>query len=701
MGGGTHNGATMSGGRLRWLAAIVCSAVTGSAFGLERADSQILYYEPLQLAAPAAATGQQKSSSTRELQFDAYGRRFVVTLEPNDKLASLIQRKASSNDLALYRGRVNDASGSWARVSVSDGRIEGMLWDGSELYVIEPMEELQDSLPANTPADPDGTAIFRLKDVVMAPGAASCGSDTSTAASSKGSDAYNSMLAELKGSPAIMQAIGATKRIEIAALGDTLFMNRFGTEAQARDEILRRLNNVDGIFSSQLGIEISVPSIDIGDSLSATTSPSSLLSELGDLRKRSPNLYSRGLTHLFTGRNLDGTTVGIAYVNSVCDRQYGAGLTESSNTRWVESLIAAHEIGHSFGAPHDGDSAQACAGTPTGSYLMSPAINGSDKFSACSLNIMQARAASASCVTALASADIEVDANLGAVQRPLDNSFQWNLTVRNVGGVTTANARAEILLPSDITIEEAVVTGGSCTSGAGLILCELGQIAGGNSAVVNVSLRSSVAALHAISADVSAANDSNLDNNHGAGSIDTQPEVDLSVSLQAPASIAAGAPFNATLMATNLSDTDARPVTLTLALPIGVTASSASFNGANCVIGGGSIICSLTSLASGERVTGTVTLKANNTGSTVLQAQISSGQIDPVTTNDTATSSISVTGSVMSATQSADSAGGGGGGGGGGAAGPGLLALLLGALGLKNRQTRPRLARPGRPFPSH
>ncbi len=30
-----------------------------------------------------------------------------------------------------------------------------MLWDGSELYVIEPVDELQDSLPANTPADPD------------------------------------------------------------------------------------------------------------------------------------------------------------------------------------------------------------------------------------------------------------------------------------------------------------------------------------------------------------------------------------------------------------------------------------------------------------------------------------------------------------------------------------------------------------------
>ncbi len=689
MGGGTHNGAKRLGGRLQWLAAIVCSAVTGSAFGLERADSQILYYEPLQLAAPASGIGQQKSSPTRELQFDAYGRRFVVTLEPNDKLSTLIQRKsgAGASDLVLYRGRINDAAGSWARVSIADGKIEGMLWDGSELYVIEPVEDLQGSLPANTPADPDATAIFRLKDVLMAPGAASCGSDASTEAR-KGSDAYSSMLGELKGSPAVMQAVGATKRIEISALGDVLFMNRFGTEAQARDEILRRLNNVDGIFSSQLGIEISVPSVDIGDSLSATTSANSLLSELGDLRNRSPNLYSRGLTHLFTGRNLDGTTVGIAYVNNVCSRQFGVGLTESSNTRWVESLIAAHEIGHSFGAPHDGDSNEACASTPVGSYLMSPSINGSDKFSTCSLNIIKARAASASCVTALASADIAVDASLGTLKRPLDDSFQWNLTVRNVGGMTTANARAEILLPPDLRIEDAVVTGGSCTSGAGVVLCELGDIAGGNSAVVNLTLRSEVATSHSISVNVSAANESNLNNNRGTGTISTLPDVDLAVNVQAPASIAAGTSFNATLSASNLSDNSAEAVTLTVALPEGVTASSATFGGTDCTVGNGSITCSLASLAPGASATGTATLNAATAGSAALQAQISSAQIDTVAANDTATATVSVTGSTMSATQSASPSGGGGGGGGGGAAGPGLLALLLGVFALKKRQTR-------------
>lgn len=680
MGGGTRSGPKRFGGRLHWLAAIICSSVTGSAFALDRADSRILYFEPVQLAAPGNA-GQQKPSPTRELQFDAYGRRFVVTLEPNDRLSSLLQNKSGSSDLALYRGRVNGASGSWARLSVAHGKIQGMLWDGSELYVIEPVAELHGSLPANTSADPNATAIFRLDDVAMTPGAASCGSDASSAAN-KGSDAYSSMLAELKGSPAMMQAVGATKRLEIAALGDGLLMSRFGDDTLAREEILRRLNIVDGIFSSQLGIEISVASIDIGDSLSATTSASSLLSELGDLRKRSPTLNSRGLTHLFTGRNLDGSTVGIAFVGSVCDRQYGAGLTESSNSRWVESLIAAHEIAHSLGAPHDGDASEACGGTPSNRYLMASAINGNDKFSACSSSVMQSRISRASCITALANADIEVDANLGSVQRSLDKPFTWNLTVRNAGGMTTANARAEIVLPSNLTIVDASVSGGTCISGAGLVMCELGQISGGNAAVVNVSLRSTVAMSRVITVDVSAANDHNLHNNHGAGTISTQPEVDLAVSLQAPASITAGASFNAELAATHLSGQAAESVSIMIALPVGVTASSATFNGGNCIVGDGSITCSSALLASGERATGTLKLTAASVGSALLHASISSEQIDPVAANDTATTTVSVTGSTMSAAQSSSS-------GGGGAAGPGFLALLFGLLCLKNLQPNP------------
>ena len=43
---------------------------------------------------------------------------------------------------------------------------------------------------------------------------------------------------------------------------------RYGNEQDARDAILTRLNNVDGIFSSQLAIEIRVGTLSVPDAAS-------------------------------------------------------------------------------------------------------------------------------------------------------------------------------------------------------------------------------------------------------------------------------------------------------------------------------------------------------------------------------------------------------------------------------------------------
>jgi hypothetical protein len=683
-GSGRCGASTRVGELLRRVAAFSFAAIAGSAFAAEADDSRILYFEPLRLSGASPSTQrpstQQKGTKSRELQFDAYGRRFVLSLQTNEKLSPLLQSKTGIAPLELYKGQLNGVAGSWARIGIADGQLRGMVWDGSELYVIEPVSKLSDSLPADVPVSADTTAIFRLKDVLMKSDAASCGTDANAVAINKGNESYDSLLNELKSAPAIMQASGATRRLELAALGDMLFVNRYGTEAQARAEILLRLNNVDGIYSSQLGVEIQVPTVDIGDSLSETTSASSLLDELGNLRKRSPNLYSRGLTHLFTGRNLDGTTVGIAYLDSLCAQRYGAGLTEaSSRSSWVESLIAAHEIGHNFGAPHDGEANTACASTPTGQFLMSPSINGNDDFSTCSLDVIRPRVTTSSCITALPAADIAIEPDFGVLQQSVGRSFDWNIAVSNVGGLTTTNARAEIFLPPVVTVQEAFVIGGSCVSGAGVITCQLGQIAGGSSTAINLILRSDVVGTSDVSIRVSATNEAQTSNNNGSATIEIEAEADLGIGLRAPTSVTNGTPFDVTLTATNVSGTEARDVTVALNLPAGVTASAATLNGTNCSVQNGAISCSLASLASGATVTGTASLVASTDGNAVLEARIGGGYIDPVAGNDTASATVAVT--TPAATLQSSSSGGGG-----GSSSASLLWALLALLGVKNFQ---------------
>jgi hypothetical protein len=678
-GSGRGGASTRVGELLRKVAAIGFAAIASSALAAEPGESQILYFEPLRLNASPAT--QQKSTQARELQFDAYGRRFVVSLQTNEKLSPLLQSKGSVAPIQLYKGQINGIAGSWARIAMANGQPRGMLWDGSEVYVIDSVAALGDSLPANIPVSADTTAIFRLKDVLMNTGATSCGTHSDPAQTNKGNETFSSLVNELKSAPAVMQAAGATRRLEISALGDMLFVNRHGTEAQARAEILLRLNIVDGIFSQQLGVEIQVPSVDLGDSLSATTAESSLLSELSDLRKRSPNLYSRGLTHLFTGRDLDGQTLGIAYLDSLCSARFGVGLTEASNRYWIEALVAAHEIGHGFGAPHDGEAQTACASTPADKFLMAPRIYGSDDFSECSLTIMERSATRASCITALAPADIALQPDFGVLRHAVGRNFDWNISVANVGGLATTNARAEIVIPSSIAVVEAFVIGGTCITGAGVITCTLDRIAGGSSTAINLVLRSDVPGTRDVALQVSASNDSEASNNSGSATIVIGEEADLGVGIQAPASVTNGTPFNVSFSASNSSPIEARNVVVTLDLPAGVTASGATLNGANCSVQSAAITCVLDSLASGASVSGTASLLASTGGNAMLQARITSSYFDPADGNDKSSATVNVT-TPAAVRQSTDS------GGGGGSSSWTLLGALLALLGMKNLQRR-------------
>src|SRR5690606_29559186 len=170
--------------------------------------------------------------------------------------------------------------------------------------------------------------------------------------------------------------------------------------------LLARLNVIDGIFASQLGVQVTAASVTTHtrrstDPFSNTGDSSDLLDELASWRAGNAWQRQTALTHLFTGRDLDRRTVGLAYMDTLCSRRYSASLSEARTPASFAALVAAHEIAHVLGAPHDGDNEGACA-TTTGSYLMAPRINGSQQFSSCSVAQMTPRVQAASCLQKLA-----------------------------------------------------------------------------------------------------------------------------------------------------------------------------------------------------------------------------------------------------------------------------------------------------------
>lgn len=454
------------------------------------------------------------------VRFSAYGRQFRMQLQPNTRL----EAAAAGSAIQLYRGSLVDAPGSWVRLSVNGSVMRGMFWDGSELYLVESASVADAAAPdndtvlvrlADTELDPPWS---RIDETIMVPQDVAPRDMTPQ----DGQQAYGALMNELTGAAPIMQAATASARLEVSALGDAAFRAEFASDQQAQDALLTRMNNVDGIFSSQVGVEIDVASVNIGDSLtaslSATTVPSTLLNELSTLRQQTPVLNSRGLTHLLTGRPLDGTTVGIAFTKSLCSRTYSASLNETHTNAALDSLIAAHEIGHVFGAPHDGEGA--CASTSPALYIMAPTLGpGVSTFSQCSLDTMAPQVQAASCLLALSAPDIAVAANLGTQTTTAGTTSNWQIAISNTGGRSATGARATVQITPDLSITSAQIDGGTCTIQSSLATCDLPAVAAGSSQMLQLGLSSPTAGNYSVQAQVVAADDANAANNSGTGTL--------------------------------------------------------------------------------------------------------------------------------------------------------------------------------------
>lgn len=360
---------------------------------------KVLYHERLDLTPRADANGQQ------HLSFDAYGRHFDIDLELNDNVARGVS--ADRPDIKPYRGSVVGETGSWVRLTRSRDGWRGVVSDGQDVYAIEPAGEMKQTAVQPLPATASSSApiMYRLADAIMPEGAGVCGTDTTIGAffSGTGRSTAQKAFTRLASDLSMKDTIGvATRQLVVNVVADHTFTDAIGSDPEGA--IVARWDIVDGIWSSQVGIKIVLEPItiltDVDDPFSATASAGTLLAEVGGYRAGQPAHQETGLTHLMTGRVMDGNIIGISYLGAICDRAQAVSLSQSTTSLIMGGLIAAHELGHSFNAVHDGVPG-ACSTTPQ-TYLMAPTINFSNQFSACSLQSINARAVTASCLRQIA-----------------------------------------------------------------------------------------------------------------------------------------------------------------------------------------------------------------------------------------------------------------------------------------------------------
>lgn len=86
------------------------------------------------------------------------------------------------------------------------------------------------------------------------------------------------------------------------------------------------------------------------------TVPENSLEEFRNYALSNNHLGTADIYHLFTGRDFDGSTIGVAFVGVVCkfNNQYSFGVSQRFDPS-ADYVVFAHEVGHNFNASHDGD----------------------------------------------------------------------------------------------------------------------------------------------------------------------------------------------------------------------------------------------------------------------------------------------------------------------------------------------------------
>ncbi|MEO0574789.1 MAG: M12 family metallo-peptidase [Pseudomonadota bacterium] len=597
----------------------------------------IAYSESIQdLRVTSAGAIAQKSddraaSTARALHFSGLDRTFDLTLTPNLALTRHGEARTKAAAEQVFRGTLNNEPGSWARISLVKGHPQGLIWDGQTMYAL-------DMKPATTDS-PATSTIFRLKDVHFHAGAMRC-PDLSHAHT--GTALIRSLKPVSPNEP--LEAAGANSEIQVGMISDNLFtaVNGSGVESA----IVSRMNIVDGIFSEQVGVQLTIASItayDAGnDPFSDTTVPRDLLDELSDFRGNDTQQRSFGLTHLFTGRNLDGNTVGIAWRRALCRQSFGAGLTQATRSVSVDAVIAAHEIGHNFGAPHDGEDGSVCEAEPE-TFLMAPRVNNSQTLSGCSLQQISSHVNQSSCITPLALDEISITADSPDRDTLLGDTVETRFTAINAGADSLSNVTVSVEIPTNATLANVSASAGSCNVAAGIGTCTLASLAQGSGVTITATATSTQTGQAEVIASVSADGDTNTTNNQARTQYDVQRAVDLSVRLPASLNVALDGSAVLSVSVSNLASVSASDIDVSITPDsAGVRVSAATWPEGSCAISAGTANCSAANFSANQSASIQVEITGAQTGTNGVLATVGTSDTDRDTANNSASTDVTV-----------------------------------------------------------
>ena len=241
----------------------------------------------------------------------------------------------------IWHGSIAEVPGSRVSASIIDGQLEALIYlnDDQPLWGVQPANAV--------------SSLYSSRDYVVYSAANNidrgdtCGGGIAVSGATTPPPSGNGYA-----------GIADDKVAEIACDADVEFYNKNGSSVtNTENDIENIIDRVQNIYQPDVGIRYTITTIIVRTAEPdpyGSNNPNTLLNQFVNHWNANQQGIQRDVAHLFTGKNIQGGVIGIAFLSVICNLNSAYGLSESRFTNNITSRTAltAHELGHNWSANH-------------------------------------------------------------------------------------------------------------------------------------------------------------------------------------------------------------------------------------------------------------------------------------------------------------------------------------------------------------
>ena len=301
---------------------------------------------------------ERQVRTTGELRFRFDQTDLYVNLEPHDMRAldyraletgpGGVRRTLPPQAVHTFKGVLAGREGTRGRFNLVEGGVEGVVYAPEGWVYLEPLRNYLSSARAGE------LVVYRHADIKPGEGL-KCG----VSLPERLRQGVNRVEARAGSTTPVNYVV------EVATEADYEFVQALGGSVAANREILGILNQVEGVYQSELLLRLQITfqhAWAMEDDPYTGTNTFDLFSEFLDhWNETFRDKENYDLAHLWTGRTL--SPAGLAGLATVClYRSSSYGVSTWSTALTGKYNLSAHEIGHNFGATHPNEHESPVAG---------------------------------------------------------------------------------------------------------------------------------------------------------------------------------------------------------------------------------------------------------------------------------------------------------------------------------------------------